>query len=117
VVAVIHRPQQQLKKKAQAQQLKKKAQSDSEPAQLGNFANANVEIYKVENDGSLVLKWSETTSNGITLDEIGKFNTHSAELEDNSFYLYKVSGGEDWDANDDGVLDSSATPNSGTIRP
>ncbi len=85
-------------------------------AQLGNLANAKVEIYKVEDDGSLTLLWTETTSSGQTLEEIGKFNTHANELEDDTLYLYKVIGGQDWDANDDGVMDNSPTENRGNIR-
>ncbi len=85
-------------------------------AQLGNLANAKVEIYKVEDDGSLTLLWTETTSSGQTLEEIGKFNTHANELEDDAIYLYKVIGGQDWDADDDGVMDDSPTENKGKIR-
>jgi len=85
-------------------------------AQLGNLADATVEIYKVEDDGSLTLLWTETTSSGQTLEEIGKFNTHANELEDDTLYLYKVIGGQDWDADDDGVMDDSPTENKGKIR-
>ncbi len=85
-------------------------------AQLGNLANATVKIYEISDNGTAVLKWIETTSNGTTLDEIGKFNTHSNELNPDRYYLYEVIGGEDWDANDDGIRDDNATPNKGVIR-
>ncbi len=85
-------------------------------AQLGNLANATVKIYEISDNGTAVLKWIETTSNGTTLDEIGKFNTHSNELNPDRYYLYEVIGGEDWDANDDGIKDDNATPNKGVIR-
>lgn len=85
-------------------------------AQLGYLGNAKVEIYEVADDGSFILRWVEYTSNGITLDQIGKFNLHAKALEPSKFYLYKVIGGEDWDANDDGKKDNQFTPNSGTIR-
>jgi len=85
-------------------------------AQLGNLANATVKIYKISDNGTADLKWIETTSNGTTLDEIGKFNTHSGELDPDNYYLYEVIGGEDWDANDDGIKDDNATPNKGVIR-
>jgi len=85
-------------------------------AQLGNLANASVKIYQVEDNGSLVLKWSETTSDGDTLDEIGKFNLHDDELEADKFYVYKVIGGDDWDSNDDGIKDANPTQNKGVIR-
>jgi len=84
--------------------------------QLGNVANATVKIYEVAADGSLQLKWTETTSSGAALEEIGRFNTHASELEDDKLYLYVATGGEDWDADDDGVMDSSGTQNNGTAR-
>ena len=85
-------------------------------AKLGNLADANVTIYKVEDNGSLTLKWNETTSSGSTLDDIGKFDIHADEMEDDSFYLIKVKGGCDWDKDDNGIMDSNCTPNKGTIR-
>jgi len=85
-------------------------------AQLGNLANATVKIYVVEDNGSLTLKWSEQTSSGDTLDEIGKFDLHTQDLDPDRFYLYKVNGGEDWDADDDGIRDENATINDGVIR-
>ncbi len=84
--------------------------------QLGNLAEADVKIYEVGSDGSLTLKWQERSSGGDELDEIGKFDTHSKELKPDTFYLYEVSGGYDWDADDDGVKDSNATVNRGTIH-
>jgi len=85
-------------------------------AKLGNLANANVTIYKVEDNGTLTIKWNEITSSGDILDEIGKFNIHANEMEDDSFYLIKVKGGCDWDVEDDGEKDISCTQNKGTIR-
>ncbi len=85
-------------------------------AQLGNLANAQVHIYKIEDNGSLSLQWNETTSSGNTLDNIGKFNSHINELELNRFYIYEVVGGEDWDFDDDGILDENYTLNNGKIR-
>jgi len=83
---------------------------------FGALAGATVTIYKVEDNGSLSELWSETTSSGATLAEIGQFNTHAYDLDDDSFYLYKVVGGEDWDVDDDGSLDAMSTANKGTIR-
>jgi hypothetical protein len=85
-------------------------------AQLGNLKNANVSIYKIENDGLYNLLWREKTSSGTTLNKIGKFNTHSDKLNDEDYYLYKVVGGKDCDANDDGILDKTCTENNGIIR-
>ena len=85
-------------------------------AQLGYLASAKVNIYKMETNGSRTLLWSETTSNGTSLDEIGRFDTHSSELQKGNWYLYEVKGGEDWDADDDGVMDTNATQNRGVLR-
>jgi len=92
------------------------SQSTIGVAQLGNLANAQVSIYKVDTNGTQTLLWKETTSSGSTLDAIGRFPTHSNELQPNTFYLYEVTGGEDWDSDDDGVMDQNYTPNKGTIH-
>ena len=85
-------------------------------AKLGNLANADVTIYRVEDDGILIPLYTETTSNAKTLSEIGKFDMHVDALEDDTFYLYKITGGKDYDSNDDGNLDATPTENNGTIR-
>ncbi|WP_353662457.1 hypothetical protein [Hydrogenimonas sp. SS33] len=85
-------------------------------AKLGNLANANVTIYKVEDNGTLASLWSETTSSGKTLGEIGKFDSHVDDLNDTDIYLYEVEGGKDWDVNDTGVMDPNYTINKGIIR-
>ncbi|WP_457640254.1 hypothetical protein [Persephonella sp.] len=85
-------------------------------AQLGNLADAGVEIYEIQQDGNLKLLWTETTSSGDVLEKIGKFNTHANEMEDDRFYLIKVSGGQDWDSNDDGIIDDEPAENKGAIR-
>jgi len=92
--------------------------SNEGTAQLGNLAGAEVKIFKVEDNGSYTLKWTETTSgnDGSGLGSIGKFNLHDAEFSPSSYYLYQVSGGEDWDKEDDGILDDNATINNGVIR-
>jgi len=85
-------------------------------AQLGNLADANVTVYKIEDNGTATFLWNEITSSGTTLADIGKFNLHIEDLNDSTFYLYKVKGGKDWDANDDGIKDANYTKNNGTIR-
>jgi hypothetical protein len=85
-------------------------------AQLGNLGDAEVKIYKIEENGSKTLKWTERTSEGKSLKSIGLFNSHSNELEDNVYYLYEISGGKDWDSDDDGKKDWHYTNNRGVIR-
>ena len=82
----------------------------------GRLANADVEIFLIENDGSLHSQWKEKTSSSQDFEEIGKFNAHIRELKENRFYLYKVTGGEDWDVDQDGIKDDKPTPNRGTLR-
>ena len=83
---------------------------------LGNIANATVKIYEVDSNGLKKLLWSELSSDAKNLADIGKFNVHQSKLKANQLYLYEVSGGEDWDYNDDGIKDSSFTQNQGTFR-
>jgi len=84
-------------------------------AYLGNIASATVNIYEMDVDGNRLLRWTETTSGGTLLEEIGLFDTHSSELSADKYYLYEIVGGEDWDSNDDGVLDQNATINNGVF--
>jgi len=91
--------------------------SSTGTAYLGNLADANVSIYEFDSGGlTKTLKWNEITSSGDTLDEIGKFNTHSEELDKNKLYLYEVTGGIDFDSDDDGIKDTHGSENNGTIR-
>ena len=84
---------------------------------LGNLAEANVSIYEIDKNLISKLLWKETTSSfSNSLDEIGKFDTHSSSLDDDKYYLYEIEGGYDWDGNDDGVLDQNYTVNHGTLR-
>ncbi len=84
-------------------------------AQLGLERNATVKIFKINNDGTYTKLWTETTSDG-DIGSAGRFNTHSQELEDKSYYLYQVTGGEDIDANNDGIEDENATQTKGAMR-
>jgi hypothetical protein len=59
-------------------------------AQLkGNLSNANVKVYRVEDNGDKTLLYQEQT------DSNGEFYAHEDELEDDKFYIYEVSGGVD----------------------
>lgn len=83
---------------------------------LGNLSNATVRIFKVKPNGSLELLYKERTSGGESLDEIGLFNTHANELNSNEIYVFKVSGGCDWDADDNGEKDTNCTINKGEFH-
>ncbi|RKY54774.1 MAG: hypothetical protein DRP93_04710, partial [Candidatus Neomarinimicrobiota bacterium] len=85
-------------------------------AGLGRWGDASVKIYKIEDNATKTLKFSETTSIGSDVNATGVFASHRLELEQDSFYIYEVSGGEDYDANNDGVLDITPTANKGIIH-
>ena len=84
-----------------------------DPCGHGALAGATMNIFKLESNGDKTLLFSETTSGG-DLSTAGLFDAHVAFLQDDSWYLYELSGGEDVDADRDGVLDTVATPNLGS---
>ena len=85
-------------------------------AGIGLWGDAGVKIYKLEDNGTKSLVFTEVTSSYGTYEEIGRFDSHRLELEKDKFYLYEVSGGEEYDENKDGVLDVEKTPNLGTLH-
>jgi hypothetical protein len=84
-------------------------------AQLGVLANATVKIYELGSSPHKLL-FTETTTSGKTVAAIGNFNAHENELAASKYYLYEVQGGNDWDIDDDGVLDITPTLNKGMFR-
>ncbi len=84
-------------------------------AQLGVLSGATVQIYELGTTPYKLL-FTETTSDGTSVDEIGNFNAHASELDADKFYLYKVSGGLDMDADDDGQVDAIPRVNQGTFH-
>jgi hypothetical protein len=85
-------------------------------AGLGRWGDANVGIYRLEENGTKTLLFSETTSYGGDIDAIGLFDSHRLDLEPERFYLYEVSGGTEYDADNDGIIDGTPTPNGGMIH-
>jgi len=84
-------------------------------ARLGALAGAKVLIYELSEKGKPKLKWQDTTSDGSRLEDIGKFDLHLQSIDANKYYLFKVKGGKDWDANNDGRKDKRFTRNYGTL--
>ena len=76
----------------------------------GYLADATVHIYRLDN-GIKKLLFAEKTSSGETLQSIGNFKTHLADLHPNSYYQFEISGGENWDADDDGIKDTVPSTN------
>jgi hypothetical protein len=85
-------------------------------AQLGYLGGSTVKIYTLNADGSKTLLATETTTVNDSLVEIGRFDVHKSELKANKFYIYEVSGGQDYDADDDGVMDATPTENQGILH-
>ena len=84
-------------------------------AQLGVISNATIKLYLLNGANQRLLA-TETTSKGDSIRSIGNFNLHLELLDDNEFYLYQVSGGTDWDVNDDGQIDNYHTKNLGNFQ-
>ncbi len=84
-------------------------------ATLGPLGGATVKVYHLLDNGTKVLIHTTTTSTGATLDKIGYFNSYQNELNPNDWYVYEVSGGSDYDVNDDGNIDNPPSPNYGTL--
>ena len=85
----------------------------SPPCGVTPLADASVSIYQLEKNGDRTLLFTDTSSGG-DLSTAGQFYAHIAELNDTTMYLYEISGGNDIDADRDGVLDGTATVNLGT---
>ncbi len=83
------------------------------PTQVGSLAGATVKLYSLATDGSKTLLTTETTLSGLSFDEIGVFTSNIEALDNDTFYLYEITGGSDQDANIDGVVDITATINQG----
>jgi len=86
-------------------------------AELGRLAGATVNIYEL-NGKEKIKKWTDITSGDkeSKLDEIGIFNTHSAEMNINKIYIFEVIGGVDWDTDDNGVKNEIGILNNGSFR-
>ena len=85
-------------------------------AGVGIWSDAQVKIYKVEDNGTRTLMFTETTSTGVGYEDIGRFDSHRLELEAERFYVYEVTGGQEHDSDQDGEIDASPTENLGTIH-
>lgn len=85
-------------------------------AKLGALGDATVRIYKFESDGNKTLIWQEKSSENFKLENTGLFDTHADKLDNNTLYLIEISGGKDFDKNNNGIKDSNNSQNSGILR-
>jgi hypothetical protein len=97
--------------------------SETEPetyigqAVLGPIVNGAVRLYKYENPG--VVLWEGVTSDSDVLNNAGLIEFPKSlisAIENDSFYVIEVNGGEDIDTDDDGVIDAAPTPVLGAIH-
>ena len=84
-------------------------------AQLGVLSKASVKLYELNGEERKLLT-TEQTTNGESIETIGNFNLHLEKLADNKLYLYEIYAGEDYDVDDDGVIDENPTKNSGIFH-
>jgi len=85
-------------------------------AGIGRWANAQVNIYRIEVNGTKSLVFNDTTSVANELNSIGLFDSHKLDLNESDFYIYEINGGEENDIDNDGVIDPTPTTNQGTIH-
>jgi len=81
---------------------------NSNHAIMGPLKGATVNVYRLTN----LNKSIETTKTG----NLGSFSLSLKGVSDNELLLVSISGGEDIDADDNGILDDKPTQNKGTIH-
>ena len=88
--------------------------TDNNRVLLGPLVGANVVVTRVGNSSETLA--TTTTSTTVDLETGGSFSLTLDGLPDNDWVLLTVTGGSDIDADDDNVIDATATLNTGTIR-
>jgi hypothetical protein len=83
-------------------------------AHYGALSGATVKIYEIGDEKKLL--FTEKTTFGESIEEIGNFNMHEKELNSKKFYQFQITGGENWDIDKDGIKDSKPTSNSQMFR-
>ncbi len=81
-----------------------------------SLSSADVEIYAYDESGLKTLLYVQKTSSGSALADIGSFNLHLNDLNDETYYLYTLSGGINYDVDGDGEKDSVGSENNGTVH-
>jgi hypothetical protein len=81
---------------------------------LGPVANASIQVFSLEAQDTPLC---ETASNGGTdLETAGNFEIPAGCISPGMDYLIIATGGQDLDADDDGVLDETSTTVNGQVR-
>ena len=83
---------------------------------LGPIIGASVTAYRIS-DLSKSIEGPVITSTDVSsLEKAGLFSLNLNGIPDNELILVTIEGGEDIDADDDGVIDVAYTKNNGTIK-
>jgi len=83
-------------------------------ALLGPLSGAEVAVYQYDDLDNPI--YSTTTSESTVISEAGLFDVPENSLQDSMLYVIAISGGQDIDADDDGVIDALPTDNIGTLH-
>ena len=83
-------------------------------ALLGPLCGATVELFEAHNIKNAI--HTAMTDDSLDLTQGGTFDLPVSELDDSQLYVVAISGGDDIDADDDGIIDDEATENLGTVR-
>lgn len=83
-------------------------------AQLGYISGGKVSLYALDDLQNPMAETKTATSQDLT--KVGRFTFSDLVLEDSSYYLVTVTGGEDIDADDNGILDDTPTALKGIVH-
>ncbi len=83
-------------------------------AQLGYISGGKVSLCAVDDLQKPIAETTTVESHDI--DKAGRFTFKNLALENDAYYLLKVSGGVDIDADDNGIADTNATPLKGIVH-
>ncbi|WP_207064015.1 S8 family serine peptidase [Motiliproteus sp. SC1-56] len=83
---------------------------------LGPLSGATVRAYHLEQPETVIEGPLLTSQSLTSLTRAGSFHLALDGVPDDAWILVKATGGQDIDANDDGVLDAAPTANTGTIH-
>ena len=85
-------------------------------ALLGPLSGATINAYRLEDLQNPVEGPIQAATDGTDLDLAGTFGLALADIPGDTWILVTATGGEDVDADDDGIPDQIATPNQGTLH-
>ncbi len=85
-------------------------------ARFNKIANATVNLYELENNGSKSLIFTQKSLDLDDINEVGRFYSKLSSLKPDKFYIYEVVGGIEKDSDNDGIIDKNTSKNMGKAR-